>query len=162
MRDLRARGFTLIELLVVVAIILIIAAIAIPNLVRSRIAANQASAVESLRMINVSEASYATTYGVGYSATLQQLGPPAPGAPVTASAAGLLDSVVASGSKSGYGFVYSPAYLDAQGHFNGYTATGNPLQPGITGITYYFTDQTSVIRANTSGTASASDSAVAN
>ncbi len=157
-----ARGFTLIELLIVVAIILIIAAIAIPNLIRSRIAANQVSAVESLRMINTSEASYAATYGIGYSAGLLQLGPPIAGAQVTSSAAGLLDSVVANGLKSGYAFVYSPAFVDANVHYNGYTATASPTEPGVTGTTYYFTDQTDVIRANTAGTATASDSAVAN
>ena len=156
------QGFTLIELLIVVAIILIIAAIAIPNLIRSKIAANQVSAVESLRMINTAEASYAATYGIGYSANLLQLGPPAAGVPITSSAAGLLDSVVASGLKSGYAFVYSPVFQDQNGHYNGYTVTGNPFQPGLTGSSYYFTDQTGVIRANNSGTASASDTAVAN
>ena len=156
------KGFTLIELLIVIAIILIIAAMAIPNLIRSRIAANQVSAVESLRMINTSEATYSSTYGIGYSGDLLQLGPPPAGSPVTSSAAGLLDSVVSSGFKSGYTFVYSPAYIDRNGHYNGYTAIANPTEAGISGTAYYFTDQTAVIRANTSGTASASDSAVAN
>jgi prepilin-type N-terminal cleavage/methylation domain-containing protein len=70
-----SRGFSLIELLIVVAIILIIAAIAIPNLLRSRIAANQASAVGSLRTINTAEATFASTFNVGYSGTLAALGP---------------------------------------------------------------------------------------
>ncbi|MGB6959444.1 MAG: prepilin-type N-terminal cleavage/methylation domain-containing protein, partial [Candidatus Acidiferrum sp.] len=62
------RGFSLIELLIVVAIILIIAAIAIPNLLRSRLAANEASAVSSLRTINTAEVTYNSTYGIGYAA----------------------------------------------------------------------------------------------
>ena len=70
-----SRGFSLIELLIVVAIILIIAAIAIPNLLRSRIAANQASAVGSLRTLNTADVTYATTYNTGYAAYLSYMGP---------------------------------------------------------------------------------------
>ena len=88
------QGFSLIELLIVVAIILVIAAIAIPNLLRSRIAANQASAIESCRMINTAEVAYYTSYGVGYSSSLIQLAPPAAGALASPSAAGYLDSVL--------------------------------------------------------------------
>ncbi len=154
-------GFSLIELLIVVAIILIIAAIAIPNLLRSRIAANQASAIGSIRTINTSEVSYYSTYGMGYSGTLIQLGPPATGDPQTPSAAGLIDSVLASGVKSGYGFTYTPQNPDPQGRFNQYTINGNPTQVGVSGNMYYFSDQTYVIRGNTTGVASAADSPVA-
>src|SRR5437762_1081967 len=73
----KQKGFSLIELLIVVAIILIIAAIAIPNLLKARIAANQASAVGSLRTIVTSEVSYQSSYG-GYSPTLVALGGPLP------------------------------------------------------------------------------------
>ena len=91
----KQKGFSLIELLIVVAIILIIAAIAIPNLLRSRIAANEASAVGSLRSINTAEVTYASTYPAqGFAAALANLGPPAAGAPVSSLAAGTIDSVL--------------------------------------------------------------------
>jgi type IV pilus assembly protein PilA len=67
-------GFSLIELLIVVAIILIIAAIAIPNLLRSRMAANEASAVGSIRTINTASIEYSATYGIGFPTTLAQIG----------------------------------------------------------------------------------------
>ena len=156
------KGFSLIELLIVVAIILIIAAIAIPNLLRSRIAANQASAIGSIRTVNTSEVSYYSTYAVGYSSTLLQLGSPALGASQTPSAAGLIDSVLASGVKSGYIFIYTPQTPDPQGRYNQYMLNGNPSQVGVSGNMFYFSDQTYVIRGNPTGAASASDSPVAN
>jgi type IV pilus assembly protein PilA len=155
-----SRGFSLIELLIVVAIILIIAAIAIPNLLRSRIAANQASAVGSLRTINTAEITYASTYNTGYSPTLVALGPPAPGAQATATSAGLIDSLLASGQKSGYSFVYVASTGTSGTNYVSYTLNANPLQPGTTGQNYYFTDQSAVIRQNTSGTAGSSDSPI--
>jgi type IV pilus assembly protein PilA len=153
-----ARGFSLIELLIVVAIILIIAAIAIPNLLRSRIAANQASAVGSLRTINTCEITYASTYNTGYTSTLADLQPPSGNA--TASAAGLIDSVLANGTKSGYSFAYSAGTADASGRIDTYTLNANPLTVGTTGQNYYYTDQTAVIRQNTSATSSSSDSPI--
>jgi len=156
------RGFSLIELLIVVAIILIIAAIAIPNLLRSRIAANQASAIGSLRTLNTAEESYSSTFNAGYSSTLLQLGPPAPGISATASAAGLLDSVLVAGVKSGYNFTYAPKALDAQGKYTGYTVNADPSQAGLTGTSHYFTDNSYVIRGSNTGVASTASSAVAN
>src|SRR5271157_1267615 len=105
------KGFSLIELLIVVAIILIIAAIAVPNLLRSRIAANQASAVQSLRTINTSQVSYAATWGKGYSPTLVSLGPVVGGGAATAAAAGLVDDLLAKDPaiKSGYTMTYTAA-----------------------------------------------------
>ncbi len=155
-----SRGFSLIELLIVVAIILIIAAIAIPNLLRSRIAANQASCVGSLRTLNTAEVTYTSTYNMGYSPTLLDLGPPAAGAQPTSTTAGLIDSVLAAGVKSGYTIAYTPAAADTSGRINNYTFTGVPVSLGSTGQNFYFTDETNVIRFNTSATAAASDSPI--
>ena len=151
-------GFSLIELLIVVAIILIIAAIAIPNLLKSKIAANQASAVASLRTINTCEVTYSSTYNQGFTSTLLQLGPPASGN-ATSSAAGLVDSVLAAGTKSGYSFTYSAAAAVA-GSTPDYSINANPISVGTTGQNYYYTDASNVIRQNTSATASASDSPI--
>jgi type IV pilus assembly protein PilA len=104
----KQKGFSLIELLIVVAIILIIAAIAIPNLLRARIAANESSAAASLRTIGTAQVSYQTSFPtVGYSALLVNLGPgagnttcPAAG-PITTGAC-IIDSTLANGTKSGF------------------------------------------------------------
>ena len=155
----KQKGFSLIELLIVVAIILIIAAIAIPNLLRSRIAANEASAVGSVRTINTSEVTYASTYpDVGFTA-LANLG----GAGGSASGAGLLDSVLAAGTKSGYVFTtpsagITPASCGTTGNpaCTTYTVNGDP-QNSQTGQRHFFSDQSGVIRYNTSTVASAGD-----
>lgn len=160
LRKRNAKGFSLIELLIVVAIILIIAAIAIPNLMRSKIAANQASAVGSLRTINTAEVTYASTYNQGYSQTLAQLGPVTSGSNPTSSQADLIDSVLAGGSKSGYTFTYTAGSSGTTNQIPTYTVTGNPQIPGTTGQNYYFTDQTNVIRFNTASTATATDSPI--
>jgi len=132
---------------------LIIAAIAIPNLLRSRIAANQASAVGSLRTINVASITYASTYNEGYPPTLVSLGPPASGLPPSASAAGLIDEVLASGHKSGYVFTYTAGEKDSVGRIDAYTVHADPITAGNTGLNYYFTDQTGVIRQEADGVA---------
>jgi type IV pilus assembly protein PilA len=153
-----SEGFSLIELLIVVAIILIIAAIAIPNLLKTKMAANQASAVASLRTLNTSEVTYSATYNQGFSSTLAQLGTPTSGN-ATSAAAGLIDSVLAAGSKSGYSFVYA-ASTAVNNSTPNYTINANPLTVGTTGQNYYYTDASNVIRINTSVTASASDSPI--
>ena len=156
----KQKGFSLIELLIVVAIILIIAAIAIPNLLRSRIAANEASAVGSIRTINTSEVTYASTYpNIGF-APLANLG----GAGGSAAGAGLLDSVLSAGTKSGYVFTTPTAGITPSSCGTStnpacttYTVTGDP-QNSQTGQRHFFSDQSGVIRFNTSTAASAGDS----
>jgi type IV pilus assembly protein PilA len=153
----KQKGFSLIELLIVVAIILIIAAIAIPNLLRSRIAANEASAVGSVRTINTSEVTYASTYPqIGF-APLANLG----GAGGSAAGAGLLDSVLSAGTKSGYVFTtpaagITPSSCGTTVACSTYTVTGDP-QNSQTGQRHFFSDQSGVIRYNTSAAASAGD-----
>jgi prepilin-type N-terminal cleavage/methylation domain-containing protein len=155
-------AFSLIELLIVVAIILVIAAIAIPSLMRSRIAANQASAIESLRVLGTSEVTYAAIYGNGYSATLSALGPVPAGGVATASAAGLVDDLLASGTKSGYQFIYTPTLPEPSGNrYNGYTFLANPLSVGTSGVNFYYEDETHIIRMNTTAQAGSTDSVVA-
>jgi len=147
-----ARGFSLIELLIVVAIILIIAAISVPNLLRSRMAANEASAVGSLRAINAACVAYLTTFG-GFPSALTNLGT---SGPATSSSADLIDNLLAGGVKTGYTFTYT-AGAAAGGVIPVYTLTAAPLVPDQTGQRYFFTDQSGVIRFNTSAAATASD-----
>jgi type IV pilus assembly protein PilA len=144
MRNKR-KGFSLIELLMVVAVILIIAAIAIPSFLRSRMAANEASAVGSLHTLNTGCLAYSATYGQ-FPAALTNLGPIASGGTVTSTSADLIDSVLSAGSKSGYTFAYSSTTP-----FQTYTITATPITAGQTGQRMFFTDQSSVIRADTSG-----------
>jgi prepilin-type N-terminal cleavage/methylation domain-containing protein len=150
-------GFSLIELLIVVAIILVIAAIAIPNFLASRMAANESSSVQESRSITTAEVVYNTQYGIGYSAQLSYLGD---SGAVSSTSAGLVDSVLSSGSKSGYNFVYTPGAIDGSGHYLSYTLNANPITLGATGRRFFFTDQTAIIRQNYTVPASISDLAI--
>ena len=117
-----AQGFSLLELLIAVAIILTIAAIVIPNLMRSRVHANEAGAVSNLRTIGTAQTSYQVAYPqVGYADVLGKLGDPPPNTPPSPAAAGLLSPGLACGTqpcaKGGYSFGVSgvsgtPAYRD--------------------------------------------------
>jgi type IV pilus assembly protein PilA len=148
------KGFSLIELLIVVAIILIIAAIAIPNLLRSRMAANEASAVGSIRTINTAAVTYSTTYpDVGYPVTLVQL---KPAASATSTNADLIDSVLAGGTKSGYTFVMTVG-AGASTPQTAYNVSAGPVSSS-SGTRYFFSDQSGVIRGNAVGAATSTSS----
>ena len=148
----RQLGFSLIELLIVVAIILVIAAIAIPNLMKSRIAANEASAVGSLRALNTSEVTYFTAYN-SYTCTLAAMGPPSGGSPVTSAAAAIIDSNLASGSKDGYTFTAGTCNIVGTGITGSYQWLANPSAPGYSGNRYFCTDDTFTVRVDPNSTA---------
>ena len=146
----RQKGFSLIELLIVVAIILIIAAIAIPNLLRARIAANESSAVESLRALNEAQISYQSSYPtVGYATTLSTL-TGVNCAPPGSTGACLIDAVLASGSKSGYSLCSGNAgsTTTPQGT---YEIDSKPLTSNQTGVRYFCTTPDAVLRYSLSG-----------
>jgi type IV pilus assembly protein PilA len=155
-REKRAAGFSLLEMMIVVAVILIIAAIAIPQLLRARMAANESAAVAALRTIATQEINYGSSWSAGYSPTLLALGPAAPGTPASPSNADLIDQVLASGIRGGYQFLYTPLIPNGTTAPTGYTVSANPISPGITGEWYFFVDQSNAIRQSFNSPATAS------
>jgi type IV pilus assembly protein PilA len=143
----KQKGFSLIELLIVVAIILIIAAIAIPNLLRSKIAANESSAVGSVRTIGTAEVTYSSSWGSGYAAGLTNLGGAAPCAAATAATACLIDPLlsVAPFTKSGYVF-NAAGTLAVNGVNNGFEVNATPSTVQTTGVRAFCDDQTGVLK----------------
>jgi type IV pilus assembly protein PilA len=154
MKPKKPNGFSLIELLIVVAIILIIAAIAIPNLLKARISANEASAVTSIHSVNTAEITYATIFPqVGYSATLVDLGPG--GGCNAPAAACIIDATLAGGIKSGYTFTYVQTAGGPPSP--GYTLNADPLTRGITGQRSFYSDQANATHFNQSAVAGPND-----
>lgn len=128
--------------------VLIIAAIAIPNLLRSKMAANEALAVASMR--NMSTA--CTTYSASYDSYPRSLADLSPNSKPSARGADLLTEQLASGQLSGYVFTYEGA-PDENGVVVAYRIYGDPITPGATGSRHFFADQTGVIRVNKDGAA---------
>jgi len=161
------RGFSLIELLIVVAIILIIAAIAIPNLLRARMAANEASAVASVRTINTAEVTYNSTYPtVGFATALVNLGGALGAACVPSSTtACLVDSVLANngnpagGGKSGYNFTTGAGTV-AGGVNVGYTILATPITINQTGIRGFCAEEDAVVRVDPLGKCSNTEAGI--
>jgi type IV pilus assembly protein PilA len=150
----KQKGFSLIELLIVVAIILIIAAIAIPNLLRARMSANEASAVGSVRSINNAEASYNAVYtNVGFSTSLTALGGTDPCTPSSSSGC-FIDAVLSNGTKSGYSFAVQVGSTPAASGLNlSYSTTATPQALGITGSRYFCSFEDFVVRSSSAAIA---------
>jgi type IV pilus assembly protein PilA len=141
----KQKGFSLIELLLVVAIILIIGAIAIPSLLRARIAANEASAVSSLRALNTAQITYQSTYPtVGYATSLSSLSGTSC-LPPGVSGACMIDTQLASGTKSGYSFTLT----GTSGTPNAtYQFIASPIAPNGTGSRYFCSFADAVVRTS--------------
>ena len=147
----KQKGFSLIELLIVVAIILIIAAIAIPNLMRARVSANESSAVGSIRIITSAEISYAAAYSdVGFATTLSNLGGPVGATCVPSTSSGcFIDSALSSGTKSGYTFAVQVGSTPASGGVNlSYSVVATPQLPNLTGIRSFCSFEDAVVRSS--------------
>jgi type IV pilus assembly protein PilA len=156
-RKRNQKGFSLIELLIVVAIILVIAAIAIPNLLQARVAANEASAVGSLRTINTAMITYNSSYPtVGFAPTLAVLGG-TNCAPADETSACLIDTVLASGTKSGYNFSSTGIGTTP---VSAYLAVGSPIA-GSGNRSYCSTEDGSIHYDSTGSAITDHDSCVA-
>jgi len=157
----KQNGFSLIELLIVVAIILILAAIAIPNLIQSKKAANEASAVQTLRDINTAESVYIVQFGAGFSPDLPSLGGTS-GVASPSNALLIPDPVAqAPNTKDGFGFAYVVTGNNNPNNSpSNYTVNANPTTPGTTGGRWFYTDETFVIHVNTTNPATANDPSI--
>jgi type IV pilus assembly protein PilA len=148
----KQKGFSLIELLIVVAIILIIAAIAIPNLMRARMSANESSAVGSVRSINTAEISYNAAYSnLGFATSLPYLGGAVGAACVPSTSSGcFIDSSLSSGTKSGYTFALAIGSSAVVGGVTpSYSVVASPLTLNQTGTRFFCSFEDAVVRSST-------------
>ena len=145
-RRSRARGFTLSELLIAIVIILIVAALAVPNLLHSRLAANEAAAVSSIQTINHAEVAYQTTYPThGFAARLADLGGNKPCSPSPASAC-LIDKLLTDGVKNGYNFAAAGTRRATNGIYMDYAAGAAPAAYGKSGVRLFCSTSDAVLR----------------
>lgn len=161
----RQKGFSLIELLIVVAIILIIAAIAIPNLLRAKIAADESSAATSIRQMSTAQITYAATYpAVGYAADLPTLGPADPtcSAGPSSSNACIVDNVLSSGFKSGYQFMTAGSGGGAGTPNTQFVSSSAPSTYNVSGVKNFCMVTDGVLRTNPGPAAIAPDVATCN
>ena len=137
----RQFGFSLIELLIVIAIILIILAVAMPKLSKSRMYAQEMAAIQAIKAIHQAETMYYSQYGGKYAASLAELGPPTTGGASGPGAADLIQEDLATGEKQGYKFTITAAP-------GGYVINANPIAFGSNGSRTFWSDQSMSIRQN--------------
>ena len=153
----KQKGFSLIELLIVVAIILIIAAIAIPNLLKSRMAANESSAVGSVRTLNTAQVTYQNgcpTIGFAASILILNTGGGC------ASGVGVIDNVLSTGTKSGYTFVIASPGSTGGAAGTTYDTNAAPVTSNVTGVRFFYSNESGVIRYGASAAATANSPAL--
>ena len=159
----KQKGFSLIELLIVVAIILIIAAIAIPNLLRARIAANESSAASIVRTLNTAETSYVTAYpSVGYATAMTNLGGAGPCTPSSTTACLIDITLAATGGttgKSGYLFVGTGIAASGSAVNGQYLVTATPIAPNSSGANSFCSVEDAVVRKDSTGATAGSHDA---
>jgi len=136
-------GFTLVEIMIVVAIIVLLAAVSIPGLLRARLNANEAAAVASLKTISWAAQTFRTSSS-GYPANLSELSTTVPQ---------YVDAVLGSGIKQGYNFTLI-------GEANSFNVTAEPATQNVTGVRSFFVDTSGVIRSSSNGTADGTSPAI--
>src|SRR3990167_10149616 len=142
----KQKGFSLIELLIVVAIILIIAAIAAPNLLRSRMAANEASVAASLRTMASAQFTYNSTYNIGFPTSLADLGP---STSPSSTAADLLDAVLGSAAPTKNGYVFG--YAVSNPGNTQYVVNASPQAPGSSGVSTFCMNESNLVKKDAGG-----------
>lgn len=154
-RHAQANGFTLMELLIVMAIIAILMLIAIPTMGNMKRYANETSAMQSIRAINMAESQFENTYpSQGYACSLTALGGDPHSGPPTAANAQMLQQDLATGVKSGYQFVIGNCTKNTSNgndRVTGYTITAQPLTVGQTGNRTFCSDQFGAIKFDPTG-----------